>query len=73
MTDKTLTPAEWDLILNLPADGETYNVAGVAFRAKHLPSTKIKVEQVICECRCGVLRRRLVNGKWQATEHIASY
>jgi hypothetical protein len=73
MSRNTLTPQEWELVLNLPADGQDHCIPGVAFRAKHLPQTKMKVEQVICETQFGTLRRIKARGKWQATDYIQNY
>lgn len=67
---KNLTPSQWKLIIELPADGKPYNVAGIAFRATHKPADKMHVEQVIAETQFGTLRRRLVGGKWQAVEYL---
>lgn len=66
----TLTGQEWASVINLPADGKPYNVPGIAFTATHKPQNKMHVEQVIAETRYGTLRRRLVSGKWQATEYV---
>lgn len=67
---KTLTPAQWQEVYSLPPDGKSYNIPGVAFRASHHPQTKMHCEQVIAETQFGKLRRRLVSGRWQATEYI---
>ena len=67
---QTLTAAQWNQVFALPSDAAPYNVAGIAFRAAHFPQTSIKVEHVIAETQFGTLRRRFVNGKWQATEYI---
>jgi hypothetical protein len=66
----TLTPSQWCEVCTLPADGVPHNVPGVAFRATRFPATRLKVEHVIAETQFGTLRRRFVNGKWQATEYI---
>lgn len=66
----TLTHEEWQLVFNLPADGQPHHVEGVAFRAWHHPKTRMKVEHVIAETKFGTIRRRLVNGKWSDTDHI---
>jgi len=73
MLVETLTAAEWRMIFSLPADGETYHVEWVAYRAKHLPATRMKCEQVICETRYGTLRRRCINGIWKPTEHVSGF
>ncbi len=74
MTRKSLTPEQWSQVFTLPADGVSYNLPGIAFRAKHLPQTKMYCEQVICETQYGVLRRiRMGADKWRATDYIPSY
>jgi len=70
MTTAKLTASEWASITSLPADGKVYCVDGIAGRASHKPATKMHVAQVIAETRIGTVRRRFVNGKWQAAEHI---
>ena len=70
-TMKNLTASQWNQIISLPADGVSYNIPGIAFRAVHKPQTKMSVEQVIAETQFGTLRRRYSGGKWQRVEYIA--
>jgi len=72
--DDNGNPSQWEMVFNLPADGQTYRIEGVAWRAKHCPATKIQCEQVVVDSGSfGILRRRHVKGKWQATDYINSY
>jgi len=68
----TLSAREWNEVFSLPADGVSYNIAGVCFRAAHYPATSMKCEQVIASTRFGTLRRIFSRGKWQATEYVTA-
>lgn len=63
------TKINWSHVLELPADGIARCLPRIGLEAKHVPSSKMRVEHLLVKDGDTVWRRLLVDGKYKGSPH----